>query len=234
MAKVRDTKPAKKFDQITQVGLKAHALATEHFAVLAERLAAGTVDGLAADLARLGALVPGALAVRADAHAATAAQDQALAAGYERVTAVRTAVARTDGLEAAARKAYAVGNRTNPHVVKDVKAALDLIIARAEANPEEARRVGLLTADLAAMKADSAGVTGADDVQERKRAAAPLTTKERNRTASRVLAGVDRIAGAGVLHFAREAAVRARFEALIGAGNPRTRRAPAPPAPPPR
>jgi hypothetical protein len=99
-------------------------------------------------------------------------------------------------------------------VVRDVSAMLQQIVERAAANPTEAAELGITPKDVDAMNAARAAIAHADRVQEQKRARAPLSTQERNRTANRIVAAVGRIAGAGVLEFARDPATRGAFEAL--------------------
>jgi hypothetical protein len=229
MTKVNDSKPAKQFAAVTQAGLKAYELLQAHAAELTVRLAPAIGDGLHTDLASMGALVPGATQTRAEARAATATQAQALASAYGFVTAIRTAVKRAE-LPAATRKAFGVGAKVNPRAVKHVVASGQQILAAAAKDAEATRAAGILAADLEALRLALESVQAADRTQEEKRAAAPTTTAERNRAARRVLAAVDRIAAAGILQFATDAVVRARFEALLGTGNPR-RRKPATPAP---
>ena len=68
--------------------------------------------------------------------------------------------------------------------------------------------------DLEALDAAYQAITGADQGQDHKQAAAPLSTQERNRTANRILGAVARIAGAGGLEFAEDPEVLAAFTAL--------------------
>lgn len=215
----QDSHPKKEFSAILQNGLTAHALATKHQPELEPRLPNGCLVALAADLSILGAHVPGAKEAHATAQAATVSQDAALASGHALVTAIRTAVARS-GASLDVQKAYGVGVKVSPKVVKDVKLAIGLILKRAAAEPAEAKDVGILPKDVTALNAAAAAITDADDAQEKQRAAAPLSTKERNATARRILAAVDRIVGAGVIEFAQNPTLRAQFEALIGKGNP--------------
>jgi hypothetical protein len=74
--------PKKDFGAITQAGLKARKLAQDHLAALEERLPAGTMDGLTADLQKLGVDVPGVIVQRTTAQTATRGQDVALPQGY--------------------------------------------------------------------------------------------------------------------------------------------------------
>lgn len=212
-------KPKKTEAETTQAGLKAHNLAVTHKAVLEPRLAPGVVDGLAADLTQIGIVVPGAVQTRTVARTAKVSQDVALAQGYALVSAIRAAVVRAKAA-ADVRKAYGVGAKVNALVVKDVKASIATIVARAEANPSEARSLGILQKDIDALKADNDAITAADEDQEKKRATAPQSTKARNQTLVRIIEATDRIAGAGILEFAKDEAIRAEFQALIGAGLP--------------
>jgi hypothetical protein len=212
----QDRYPNKQFDQVTQTGLKALELATEHKAALDGRLPAGARDGLAADLDALGADVPAALIKRTVSKVATRSQDDALAEGYALFNAIRLNVTRRKA-SVAVRHAYGVGTTVNPKIVKRVSAAIAQMVDRAKANPSEAASLGILPADVAELEADLARITSVDAEQEQLRASAPLTTKQRNQTANRILGAVDAIAGAGMMQFAKSATERQRFEALVQA-----------------
>ena len=217
MAK-KDAKPNKAFTAITQTGLKAHALALEHRKPIEARLPAGLIDGLAHDLGLLGAAVPGATQARAGSKSATATQDAALEAAHLRVSAIRLAVQRSDE-PADVKRHWGVGTRYNARVVKDVRAAAKTILDRAHAHAAEARAVGIIPRALRDLEAAAAAVESADAKQEKARAHAPDATRARNIVARRIVGATDRIATAGVLELAADAGERARFEALIGAGN---------------
>ena len=214
MGKGKDAHPKKEFSGILETGVSALNLATAHVQALEPRLPAGLLDELSADVQKLGGDVPGAEATREAARAATATQEGTLAQGYALVTAVRAAVLRS-GAGKDVRKGYGVGAKTSVKVVKSVKAAISGIVERATAYPEEAASLGILPRDVAALQEDLAAITTADEKQEEQRAGAPQSTKERNRTANRVLEAVDRIVSAGVLEFAKDAEKRAEFEALV-------------------
>jgi hypothetical protein len=190
----KDVHPKRDFSAVTQRGRKALDLASAHQAAIEPRLPAGTLDGLAADLQKLGAVVPGALVTRSAAKTATRSQNEALAQGYALVTAIRMSVQR-HGAAADVRAAYGVGMKTNPTVVKQVAAGITLILERAAAKPGEAAELGILQKDLLALGEDLKAITVADGEQEQARAGAPGATKERNRTANRILGAVDVIAG---------------------------------------
>jgi hypothetical protein len=211
------TKPSKQFTDIEQGGRKALGLAKKHAKEVGDRLPSGLVTGLEEDVDQLKGLIAGATTARAKAKAATASQAKATAGAWARISAVRTAVARS-GASKAVQKAYGVGGSQKTTSVKHAVSGLQQIIDRATANPEEARSLGILSADVTALRASLKDVLGADATQEDLRAAAPATTRERNAAARRVQAAVDRIAGAGVLAFADKPAIRSTFEALIGHG----------------
>jgi hypothetical protein len=195
---VKDTHPRKDFTAITQSGLKALSLALDHQAVIDPRLPAGTVAGLEEDLEALGAAIPGAVQVRHEAKAATTAQNTMLKQGYAQVLAIRKAVRKAEAPKDV-QKAYGVGQATAPNRVRDVKAALQQVIDRATIAPAEAAGFGLLAQDVDALKAVLASITDADTRQEKKRASAPRSTKQRNLTANRIVQASARIAGAGLM-----------------------------------
>lgn len=205
--------PKYDFAVIAHLGHKATHLATVHQAALDPRLPPNTLSTLISDLDLLGVVIPDAKQVRHEARVATADQDATLQAGHELVKAVRAAVKKA-GAAKEVKQAYGVGQVVNPLLVRDVKAALKLILDRAGANPEEAAGLGVLKKDVEAIAAAHQAITDAEKVQEHKMARAPLSTQERNRTANRILDAVARIAGAGGLEFAHEPEVRAMFTAL--------------------
>lgn len=205
--------PRKAFGQITQVGLKAHALAVAHKADLDARLPAGLVDGLESDLDSLGVLLPGVKTTRAASKAAMGDQDTALAQVHERVIAIDAAVRSTPSLKSV-RRDWGVGAKVNAKLVKDVLSEADTVIARAAAAPDEAREAGLLQADLDTLAADRAAAATANKTQESTRAGSPQATAARNEAARRVLYAAQKIAAVGVLHYVASPNDRKAFEAL--------------------
>ncbi|MRG91855.1 hypothetical protein GF068_07940 [Polyangium spumosum] len=221
---VKETHPRKDFTSITQLGLKALHLGQAHAGALEERLPEGLCAGLAEDLQKLGEVIPAALKARAQAEAATAEQQSAVEAGATLVRQFRAAVRRAKA-PVDVRHGYGIGRYMNPRIVRDVKAALQQILARGKGNPAEAKSLGIVKRDLDGIEAALAAITEADRAQEKKRASAPESTRERNRVANRILAAVARIEGAGRLEFAGNEGMRAQFEALGGGQRGRRRRA---------
>jgi hypothetical protein len=200
-------------------------LANKHQALLADRFPAGLVHGLETDLGAIKGLVAGSKTARARSVAATARQAGALVDGHALVSAIRTAVARS-GASKATQRAYGVGRKVSKSSVKSIVGALQQIIERADLDPDEARSLGLIEADVGAARDALEAVLGADARQEDLRAAAPASTRTRNAAARRILTAIERVAGAGVLAFATRPATRRQFEALLGHGSRKPRRKP--------
>ncbi len=214
----KNTHPKKEFSWIIRNGLEALGLANSFKGELSPRLPPTLLAQLETDLTNLGAHIPGVKQAQNIAQTATLNQDESLARGYALVSAVRTALGRSEA-SAETRKAYGVGLKVNPKMVKDVLLALGVMVDRATKNPGEAAELGLLASDVTALSEARAAVEAANAAQEKERTNAPLSTKLRNETARRIMAAVDKIVGAGVIQFAQNPAERERFEALIGKGN---------------
>ena len=227
----KDTLPRKDFSSITQVGLKAINLALAHATALEPRLP-GVAADLQVDLDKLGVVVPKAIQSRHDATTATQSQNALIRQGYRRVQGVRAAVKATKAPKEV-QKAYGVGQTISPKKLGEVVAALTQIVDRATSSPEEATGFGLTPADVAEMDSFSKSLSAADQTQESKRVAAPLSTKERNITANRVLGTAALIGSTGMRIFADNASVHGAFAELLAATRSTKKKASkAPPAPP--
>jgi hypothetical protein len=214
-----DKKPHQDFSAILQEGLKAQNLATQNATAIGARLSAAWLTSYAADLASLPETVPAAIATHDGAVQLTAAQASALDAGYNLVRGIKETV-KSYGPEKDVLLAYGVGTRVTNRLVKEVVAALQKILARVQAAPAEAASFDIVAADIAALQAALAAIQAADTAQEAGRAAAPQSTAQRNATARRVLAGIKKIAGAGMRTFASGATANAtlyeNFAELLG------------------
>lgn len=227
---VKDTHPRRDFNQITQIGLKAYSLALTYQPVIDARLP-GTIAALAADLDALQNAVPDALQTRHEAILATAEQNEIARQGHAQVQALRQTI-RKSGASRTIQRAYGVGQVTLPRRVHQVKAALQQIVERALAAPQEAAGFGLTPADVSEMAAFITQLAGADMAQEKKRADAPLSTKERNKIANRVVQTAALIAGTGMRAFVQNPAELADFKALMASTRkPRRAKAKQSPAP---
>src|ERR1700755_118678 len=91
---VKATHPAKNFNNITQVGLKALNLALAYATEIDARLP-DVADALGDDLENLGVMVPGTKKVREESGAATVAQNALIRSGYLRVQAIRKTVRKS-------------------------------------------------------------------------------------------------------------------------------------------
>lgn len=231
----KDTHPNRDFAAITQVGLKAYNLATEHAPAIEARLP-GATAALKVDLEALNVVVPGARLARKEAIVATAAQNALARKGYNHVQAIRKTV-RKSGAPKDVQIAYGVGQSTSPTKVPEVKAALQQIVGRATSAPEEAEGFGLVAADVASLNDLIASLSSADMDQDTKRASAPMSTRARNVTANRVLQSAAMIAGTGMRAFADDPMTFALFKALMASTakprkSPEKKEADSPDAPP--
>jgi hypothetical protein len=209
-----DSRPAQEWTTIVQTGLTGFNLATDYQAQLAGRLDPTLVAALGADLVSLGANVPAAKTAHGSAVAATALQNSALETGAQMASGCRLSVVHGTTDEGI-RKSYGVARKMNKLVVKDVVAALQMIINRATAAPAEAAGFGILASDVGRYTKQIDIIAAADQAQEQARAKAPKAVKVRNETGRRILAAVGKIAGAGVIAFDTSPTERAKFEALV-------------------
>lgn len=209
-----DAHPQITFNAITQVGLKAYNLATTFPTQLAGRLAPTLLPALSTDLLSLGIAVPAVKTAHGTATAATATQNSSLDTGYQMASAGRLTVKQSTS-DVGIRKGYGVGHKMSKLLVKDVKDGLQTLINRATGNVAEATGFGILPADVTRYQNQIIAIDAADQAQEKARAGAPKTTKDRNVTANRIIAAVRKIAGAGVVAFDTSPTERAQFESLI-------------------
>jgi uncharacterized protein YqgV (UPF0045/DUF77 family) len=212
---VSDSRPRKPFSSISIIGYKALDLANTHKVEIESRLP-GVSESLSKYLEAMSVVVPGAIQARNVVVAFTSAQNALLQKGCDRAREIRETVRRA-GATVEVRKAYGVGRAISPNHFGNVIAALQQIVQRATEAPEEAANFGLIEVDVAALIMLIGALTEADSAQDKKRASAPLTTKERNRTANRIIQTVVLIAGAGRSAFADEPSVRASFNELMEA-----------------
>src|SRR5262245_22784627 len=164
-----------RFSNVVASGLRAQDLATE--TDLGKRLPANLLECLKQDLINLSTLVPGTDDAMTTVKSLTGKQQEACMRAVRRVAAIRRTVVRQTR-NAEARRAYGVGERTNRRVVKDVVHALRVIIARMEAQPEEAKSFGLVDEDLVSLRNLITDVVSVDQVQEKARAERPGSTRE--------------------------------------------------------
>jgi hypothetical protein len=209
-----DSKPRQNTNAINQLGLKARDLATQHQVKIGSRLPPAFLASFANDLTGLVTAVPAALTARDGKVQLTAAQSTALLLGYKLVKGVRTTVKGHEP-DKDVLLAYGIGSNINPKVVKDVTSAIQKILDRLTAQPAEAAAFDIVDDDVTALNAALKTIEQADQAQEAARARAPQTTAQRNATARRLLAGVKKIAGAGMRTFVDDATIYANFEALV-------------------
>ena len=193
----------------TTAGTRAYHLAMAHAAELAPRLPSGLLDALAADLTTLGA------DPRPSEPAAPPSPprlSQALQVATTLITAIQGAVLGASP-RPEVRRAYGAKAKGGSLEAQDVLPVGEKILARAQAFPTEALSLGLLPADLDELTSALTDVRAAEEAARAEQAAGP-TGKERRAAEARMKETVARIAGAGALAFARDAALRAEFSGL--------------------
>jgi hypothetical protein len=197
----------------TTIAEQAYALAIEHRAQLDPRLPSGTIDGLGADLHTLGVSPTPQPSAPAEPSPQPPSLAEALAVAANLVTAIHATVLGAKA-KPAVRKAYGAASKAVDTDVKRVLAAADLIAEQATGNPSEALALGILPADITALRAAEADLTAAEKAAHGSGGQAGATKKEKKAAESRMVETVARIAGVGALSFAQNAPIRARFEAL--------------------
>jgi hypothetical protein len=198
------------------LGEQAHALAIEHRAQLDPRLPSGTIDGLDSDLQTLGVsrAAPPSASVESPPPPQAPSPAEALAIAVNLVTAIHDTILGARA-KPAVRKAYAVASKPLSNEARPILAATKKIVAQATANPSEALALGILPADITALQAAESDLLAAEAAAAHGDGAQAGPTKKEKRAAeARMLEAVSRIAGAGALAFAQNAAVRAQFETL--------------------
>jgi hypothetical protein len=194
-------------------------LAETHQAVVEPRLAAGTMDGLRADLALLSASGPDRKASKTEQKGRTGKKRDAAEDGKDWTMIVRDMARRTVGVSSGDLKALGVGERVNVGSAKTVSAAVEACIRALVKNPELGRNIGLIDQDVTDAKAiiadlNSAGMVQTDVIIKNKD-----KTFDRNAVQMRIEAAVDMISSRGQMAFRNDRDIRDRFEALVTGKN---------------
>jgi hypothetical protein len=209
-----DTAPKQDVHVIHQLGQKAQDLAIRHQVPIGARLPPVFLASFAADLPGLIAALPAVIVAKGGQVQLTAAQNVALLNGYNLVKGFRTTV-RGQQPDKEVLLAYGIGDKTNKGSVPEVTAAIQKVLDRMADQPAEAEAFDFVDDDVKALNEALLAIQQAEATQEKARATSPQTTAQRNITARRILAGVKKIAGAGMRTFVGDATVYANFEALL-------------------
>ncbi len=209
-----NNKPKQTANAIGQLALKAQGLVSQYQTQIGSRLSAAFLTSFNSDVAAFPATVPAVMTTQGGKVQLTAAQAAALDTGYKLVKGIRTTV-KSHTADKDVLLAYGIGSKTSKLLVKDVTAAIQTILARVQAQATEAASFNIVADDVTALQGALTAIQAADKAQEAGRAAAPQTTLQRNAMARRLLAGVKKIAGAGMRAFVSDATTYAKFEALV-------------------
>jgi hypothetical protein len=199
----------------TSAGLAAFALCAQYKTDLEPRLPADTIPNLVADLTTLGSPppVPGAAPPAAPAGSPPSLS-VAMGTLRDLLSATHAAILGT-GAKRATRHAYGVSSRALGVEAKALLAAGEKIITQAQANPSEALSLGILPSDVKTLEQAMSDLKAAETAAMGNAGKPGPTAKDRRAAEARLGEAVARIAGAGTLAFATNAAVRATFAALI-------------------
>lgn len=187
-----------------ELGKDAVSLIEANGERLADRLRAGTRDGLAADVGFLAGAQSGAAgAARRDARLATR-EERAIAERAARaISRIRNAI-RDAKVDAATATKWGVGIAVDAGTNRTVLAAGSAIVSRARANPDEARAVELTAFDIDGLAGDLARLDPADTAQRTKRGDSKAATKAEDGAIERIFAAVRHVGSAGELEFGHE------------------------------
>lgn len=210
---VNNTRPERDFDGVAQIGFKVYDLANLYKVEIEKRVPMGVIPGLKEDLTSLVSAVPGAEEAHAEAEQATEDRDATLERACHRLTGMRKTV-RNAKAPKAVQHAYGVGRNLNPRLGIKVRSTIKMVLDRIAAHPEEVAEFCFAQEDIDALTLVQGDVADASLDQQKKRASAPQTTKDRNIIANRILRAAQRITGAGALAFADKPQVRALFDAI--------------------
>lgn len=208
------TAPKQEPNAINAAGLKAQALVAAYAAQIGPRLTPAFLASFASDLTALVSAVPAVITTHAGQRQLTAAQTTALARAYRLVKGVKATVKGQNPAKDVLL-AYGVGTNVGTLSVSQVTAAVQKILDRVGAQPAEAASFDIIPLDIQGLKDAKQAIKDADAAQETARATAPQSTAQRNATARRILAGIKRIAGAGMRACIDDPTGYAKFEALI-------------------
>lgn len=184
----------------------ALALIEENGDRLADRLRAGTRDGLTTDVGFLAGVQSGSVgAARRDAKSATRDERSAAERAARAISRIRNAV-HDAKLGKDVEKKWGVGIVVKPNINRTVIEAGSAIVSRARAAPEEARSIGLTAADVDGLEATLAAIDPADTAQRAKKTSAKAATKAQDDAIVRIFATVRHVGSAGELEFGHELA----------------------------
>ena len=200
-----------------RAGLKAYELAQEFKAELGPRVPAGLVEGLQEDLQALSAAGDQGVSKIAEVKGFTGGEKQAREKAVALASSIRESLRRAKA-PASVLKGAGVGTKFSSTSVEGATASLTTVLDAYEKSPDSFREAGVLPEDMDAARALLAALTVADRNQETAKIKKTQTTVQRNALRRRVEAAVDRIRGAGILHFRDQPATAARFSALVPSG----------------
>lgn len=198
---------------VQELGREAYGLFIKYRAELEPRLPAGLGDGLKVDLDEFDGIRAEASSAVGTMKSATRKQNEVLEEANALLRAARGAIS-TSGTTKSEQGAFGIATKLVAAKVNSVVAALDSFAKGAAELPDVARRASLLSTDIAALKALREELVAVDQKQEAARSARKEPTRVRVERQRRIEVAIRAIQNAGQLHFVRQPAVAALFQAL--------------------
>lgn len=216
---------ANEIERAVKAGKRAGKLYERDGSAYADRLEAGLVDGLRADIALLEGVRPATKGKRQASKVATKDERETAEKAVELLALIRQCAA-SSAATAAQKKTCGVGVELRAGNTSGVLARLSGIIGLAS-DATVLATLGLTAADIDKVRAFYTALGGADAAQRESMRDSADTTKARDEAIGRVLGAAKRIAAVAGLHFVGTKKAR-DYEALAKDAtlpDPRTKKA---------
>jgi len=204
----------RKADETKRAGQAILGLTDKDKAKLEQRLPAGTLAGLAADLPDLDDSADAQKTARVGKRAATLTQEEVATRLARKLQDLRDA-GRIAGLPREVLVAMGVGKALRPGVVRTVTSGADAMIAAYAEHTTALRAAGVLPVDLEVISQLRLQLQSADELQENRKLTAKEKTALRNRVQARVEDAIARVVAAATLALADDPVRVASYRALL-------------------
>ncbi|HCF58131.1 MAG TPA: hypothetical protein DFS52_09080 [Myxococcales bacterium] len=213
-------------EEVLRKGVQLSDLVTTYRADLAPRLDANVIEGFLSDLPALRDEVSRVSGAHLEKAGETIRQDDVAREAARTAITFREAVKSTFSRKSPVRAAFGIGGRIDETKVGSVATALAVLVHAAEEDPVSARAAGILSSDLADLKAVYDKLVQADRTQELAKGSAKGATATRTARHVRVEAAMTRIVGVSGIVFRKRPEIAQRFaDCLPRTARPRKKKA---------
>jgi hypothetical protein len=209
------SRPTTDLADTVRFGSEFYSLCDEYRTLLEPRCEPGAIDGLKADLARLGAKQEAAVNIRVDKKALRLGQEQQLATGAGLISLMRNIVRTRYPADKELQKKFGVGEALNHSAVDSVAAGLRKVAEALELNAASARAAGILPEDVVLVTATYEALTSKNQNQEEKKVSSKQATALRNETHLRVERTIATLYAIAQFVFRDEPQILARFTGAL-------------------